>query len=194
MLFQEYTYSVLLVSGGEKFHKSMEALLPPGCFYPIRRVGSGAGARRALLEREYDLVVINAPLPDGPGVQLAMDICARSDAGVLLLVKSEGYEDIRARALERGILTQPKPTSAQLMAQSLQALCAMRERLRGMREKQATVEEKIQEIRLVNRAKWALIRALGMTEEDAHRHIEKWAMEERVSKGEIAKRVLAMYG
>lgn len=193
MLFREYTYRVLLVSGGEKFHKSMAALLPHGEFYPVRTAGSDAAARRMLMEHEYDIVVINAPLPDGCGTKLAMDICARSDAGVLLLAKSEGFEELRARVLEWGVMTQPKPTSTQMMVQSVHALCAVRERLRRQREKQATVEEKIQEIRLVNRAKWALIRSLGMTEEEAHRYIEKQAMEERTAKSEIAKRILSAY-
>lgn len=193
MLFRAEPYRVLLVSGGEKFQRRMAALLPPGDFYPVRTVQSGAEARRALLEQEYDIVVINAPLPDDYGVRLAMDVCARSDAGVLLLVKSEGYEDVRAQVLEWGVLAQAKPAPVQLVEQSLQALCAMRERLRRAREKQATVEEKIREIRLVNRAKWALIQSLGMTEEEAHRYLERQAMEERVTKAEMAKRILSTY-
>ena len=62
-----------------------------------------------------------------------------------------------------------------------------------MGEKQATVEEKIQEIRLVNRAKWALIQCLGMTEQAAHRYIEKRAMDERISRREAAMQVLSDY-
>ena len=60
-------------------------------------------------------------------------------------------------------------------------------------DKQATVEDKIQEIRLVNKAKWALIQCLGMTEEEAHRHIEKRAMDERLTRREVASRILSTY-
>lgn len=62
-----------------------------------------------------------------------------------------------------------------------------------MEAKQATVEDKIQEIRLVNKAKWALIQCLGMTEEEAHRHIEKRAMDERLTRREVANRILSTY-
>ena len=62
-----------------------------------------------------------------------------------------------------------------------------------MEAKQATVEDKIQEIRLVNKAKWALIQCLGMTEEEAHRHIEKRAMDERLTRREVASRILSTY-
>ena len=56
-----------------------------------------------------------------------------------------------------------------------------------------TVEEKIDEIRLVNRAKWLLIECLSMTEADAHRYIEKQAMDLRLSKREVAENIIKTY-
>lgn len=193
MIFQEHTYSVLLVSAGEKFTQTVKSLMPPTHFYPVNAVKSTGEARRMLLGTSVDIVLINTPLPDDFGVQLAIDLCARSDAAVLLVVKSEQFEDIYSKVTEHGVLTLAKPTSTQLVRQSLRALCAVRERLRRVGEKQASVEEKIQEIRLVNRAKWALIQCLGMTEEAAHRYIEKRAMDERISRREAATRVLSVY-
>ena len=193
MVFQEHTYSVLLVSSGDQFTKTIKELMPLTHFYPVHAVRSAGEARRTLLGTSADIVLINTPLPDEFGAQLAMDLCERSDAAVLLVVKSERYEDVYARVTEHGVLTLPKPTSTQLVRQSLRALCAVRERLRRVGEKQATVEEKIQEIRLVNRAKWALIQCLGMTEQAAHRYIEKRAMDERISRREAAMQVLSVY-
>lgn len=193
MIFQEHTYSVLLVSAGEKFTQTVRSLMPPTHFYPVNAVKSTGEARRMLLGTSVDIVLINTPLPDDFGVQLAIDLCARSDAAVLLVVKSEQFEDIYGKVTEHGVMTLAKPTSTQLVRQSLRALCAVRERLRRVGEKQASVEEKIQEIRLVNRAKWALIQCLGMTEEAAHRYIEKRAMDERISRREAATRVLSVY-
>ena len=193
MVFQERTYSVLLVSAGEKFSKTLTELLPPTHFWPVNLARSTDEARRALLSTQYDMVLINAPLPDDFGVQLAIDVCSRSDAGALLLVRNELFEEIYAKVTEFGVLTLAKPTSTQMITQSLRVLCAVRERMRRMEAKQATVEDKIQEIRLVNKAKWALIQCLGMTEEAAHRHIEKQAMDERISRREAAMRVLSVY-
>ena len=70
-------------------------------------------------------------------------------------------------------------------------LCATRERLRCMENRQKTVEEKISEVRLVNKAKWQLIQQRGMTEDEAHRYIEKQAMDRRLSKKEIAEELTA---
>ena len=56
-----------------------------------------------------------------------------------------------------------------------------------------TVKQKIEEIRAVNRAKWLLIDVLKMTEADAHRYIEKQAMDRCVSKLEVAKGIINTY-
>ncbi len=51
----------------------------------------------------------------------------------------------------------------------------------------------MEEIRLVNRAKWILIDVLGMSENDAHRYIEKQAMDRCVTKAEVARGIISTY-
>ena len=193
MIFQERTYSVLLVSASEKFNTSILTLLPSTDYWPVTIAKSVGEARRRLVEESFDIVLINAPLSDDFGMHLAMDICSNSGAGVLLLIKNEFYNEITSKVVPYGVMTMPKPTSLQLVSQSLQILRATRERLRQMEAKQISVEEKIEEIRLVNRAKWVLIECLNMTETDAHRYIEKQAMDLRTSKREIAENIIKTY-
>lgn len=194
MVFQEHTYSVLVVSASEKFNASIMPLLPVTDYWPVHMAGSVAEARRRLLEQSVDIVVVNAPLKDDFGMRLAVDICNSSGAGVLLMVKNDVYDEIYAKVVEHGVMTLPKPTSPQMVAQCLRGLCATRERMRRVAERQSTVEEKIEEIRLVNRAKWLLIENLSMTEAEAHRYVEKQAMDLRCSKREVAESVIRTYG
>lgn len=158
---------------------------------PISVAATVAGARRALLERRFDLVLINTPMPDDFGTQLALDVCENTGSGVLLLVKAEHYPDINARVSDFGVLTVSKPTTAQIMTQSLRLLRSTRERLRRMEQKTATLERKMEEIRIVNRAKWMLIDRLHLTEQEAHRLIEKRAMDRCVTRRVIAEEILA---
>ncbi|MBR2832594.1 MAG: ANTAR domain-containing protein, partial [Oscillospiraceae bacterium] len=173
MVFQSDTYSVLLVSASEKFNTATLPLLPPTDYWPVTLAGSVGEARRRLVDSSFDLILVNTPLPDDIGVDFSAEACAESDAGVLLLIKSELYEETYYRVLPSGVITLSKPTTVQMISQNLRVLCAMRERLRSMRRRQATVEEKIEEIRLINRAKWLLIESLHMTEPDAHRYITR---------------------
>ena len=49
----------------------------------------------------------------------------------------------------------------------------------------------MEEIRIVNRAKWMLIDRLHLTEQEAHRMIEKRAMDRCVTRRVIAEEILA---
>lgn len=193
MEFTERRYSVLLVSSSPKFNESMPALLPESRFYPVTAVSDVSSARRRLLENKYDIVIINAPLPDDFGTRLALYICENSGAGVLLLVKAEHYPDINGRVSQFGVLVLPKPTTSQAVSQSLQLLCGTRERLRRMEQKTASIEEKMEEIRIINRAKLLLMEQLKMTEKEAHRFIEKQAMGRCVTRITIAQSILSTY-
>ena len=190
MVFMERTYSVLVVSSSEKFKNAAAALLPVSEYYPVLWARSVAEAKRKLLEQSFDIVMINSPVPDDFGLRLGIDVSGGGGSVVLLFVNGEMYEEICVKAQEHGVMTIAKPVSRQFFRQTMHLLCAARERLRRAEERQVSVEEKIAEIRLVNRAKWLLIEHAGMTEDEAHRHIEKQSMDRRVSKREVAEEII----
>lgn len=140
MVFQERTYSVLVVSASAAFDRTVSDLLPRNDFFPVNMVKSCGEARRALLDKEYDIVLINAPLQDDFGMRLAIDVCSTSHAGVLLCVKSALYNDVYSKVTPHGVLTLSKPTSLPMITHSLRVLCALRERLRKLEAKQQSVE------------------------------------------------------
>ncbi len=186
-------YSVLVVSSSEKFDRALSALLPEDRYGPVATASDVSHARRLLLEKSFDIVIINTPLPDDFGTEFALDVCENSATGVLLLVRAEHYPDINAKVSPYGVLVVSRPASAQTVTQSLLLLCGTRERLRRMERKTASIEEKMEEIRLVNRAKWILIEQMKMTEQQAHRYIEKQAMDRCVTRRAIAEKILSMY-
>lgn len=187
------TLSVLIVSSAERLNATMLSSLPESRYQPITAVPDASAASRMLLERPFDLVIVNTPLPDQFGTRFALDVCEKTAAGVLLLVKAEHYADIDARVSPYGVLTLSKPTSAGLFSQSLQLLAATHASLRRMEQKTASMEEKMEEIRMVNRAKWLLIEQLKMTEQQAHRYIEKQAMDRCITRRAVAEQILATY-
>lgn len=62
-----------------------------------------------------------------------------------------------------------------------------------MEKKTVSLEEKMIEIKIVNRAKWTLINSLEFSEDDAHRYIEKQAMDRCLSKRIIAEEIIRSY-
>ena len=190
MDLQEHVYSVLVVSAAEKLNAALLPLLPASGYEPITVVSDISSAKRAVLQRTYDLCIINAPLPDDMGVRFAVDVSAKGDTIALLLVREAFYAELTARLTPHGVFTLLKPTSPARMAVALHWMATAHERLRKAEKKTLTLQEKMEEIRLVNRAKWILIEQYGMDEPAAHRFIEKQAMDRCVTRRVIAQEIL----
>lgn len=108
-------------------------------------------------------------------------------------MKREIYTDVHDKVAEYGVFTLPKPTPKSVLLQSLNWMESSRERLRRFEKKSLSIEEKMAEIRLVNRAKWFLISELSMSEPEAHRYIEKQAMDRCIAKRSIAEEIIKTY-
>lgn len=193
MNLEEHVYSVLIVSSAEKFIASVKDLLSDFRFYPVEEERSASGAKRALAERAYDFVIINSPLSDSDGIRFAIDTSNRKNTVVLIMVRNELYNEVFDKVSPYGAYTLPKPTSKNIIIQALDWMVSTRERLRSLEEKSLSLEDKMQEIRVVNRAKWILISELKMTEHDAHRYIEKQAMDHCISRKDMAEEIIKIY-
>ena len=85
----------------------------------------------------------------------------------------------------------PKPATARVVKRGVRLLCALLDKLKKSEKKVLTLEEKMDEIRVVNRAKWKLIEEKGMSEDDAHKYIGKLAMDKCITRREAAEEILA---
>lgn len=182
--------NALVVSSSPKTCESIKSLLQKNQFSQIF-VGSSAGeARRILSDISIDILLINTPLSDEFGTQFALDVANNSGTGVLLFVKSENYEAVSYKVESAGVLTMSRPVSPQLFSQSLRLIIATRAKLKNLYEKNSDLQEKMKEVRILNRAKWLLVDKKKMSEPDAHRYIEKNAMDRCVRKKVIALEII----
>ena len=182
----------LIVSAGASSNEYISARLAELGYPRPLIVPSGAEARRRMLESDFELIVVNAPLPDEFGHELCADAVEKTDAGVLLLAKAAAAEQLLGTMSDAGVLLLSKPFSNTLFLQAIHIAAASNHRLR-LRQENAKMQEKIAQVRLVSRAKCCLIEREGMTETDAHRLIEKRAMDTRRDRAEIAQEILDSY-
>ncbi|MBP5655072.1 MAG: ANTAR domain-containing protein [Clostridiales bacterium] len=189
----EKTYSVLLVSSNEKLNASLMSFMPREEYSPVETCESVSSARRLFAERNFDIVIVNSPVKDEPGINFAVDIATDSSCGVLLLVPADFWEEICAKVQDYGVFCVPKPVTTQVIRHSLKMLCSTRERLMRMEIREKSFEEKLQEIKNVNRAKLLLMENESLSEEEAHKFIEKTAMDKRATRDQIARALIDKY-
>lgn len=193
MGLKQQVLSVLVVSSAEKFNTAIASMLPEAEFSPIVYAQGISAAQRELTQRSFDLIIINSPLKDDLGLRFAIDCSSSGSAIVLLLVQNEIYGEVYDRVSSHGVFTLPKPMSHQTMRLAFSWIKTASARLKSIEKKTTTIEDKMQQIRLVNKAKWLLIDRENMTEPDAHRYIEKQAMDRCVTKAEFAKVIIDKY-
>lgn len=193
MSLKERVYSVLIVSASSRLNAAFSSLLPDFKYDPVHIVSSINSAKRAFAERAFDFVVINSPLPDDDGTRFAIDACNSRETVVLLMVRAELHDEIYYKVAEHGVFTLSKPTSKPTIITALDWMSSARERLRRSEKKTLSIEEKMEEIRIINRAKWLLISEIKMDEPGAHRYIEKQAMDRCISKREVAEEIIKTY-
>ena len=184
---------VLIVTSTQKSRAFFAELKRTPAFQNASIVESGAQARRILIEADYNIVVVNAPLSDETGIELALDLTRMTRAGIILMIKAVHAEAVAAKAEDYGVFVVAKPVNRQLFSQSLRIVSASRKRMLNLQNENVRLQQKIQEIRMVDRAKCALIQYLHMSEPDAHRYIEKQAMDLRITRREVAEEILKTY-
>ena len=182
--------SVLVVSGSEHSRETLAEVFASSRYAPVTTRGSAAEARRLVLDTPFSLVFINTPLPDETGSQLALDLSNSRSCCVALLVPGDSFDLVNEQVEDAGVLTLSKPCTAQQLRQAAAMMSATRFKLADLEQKTATLEEKMEEIRLVNRAKWMLIERRGMDEATAHRYIEKLAMDARQTRRLVAQTLI----
>lgn len=182
--------SVLIVSGSQRSRDTLAEVFSSTRYAPVTSRGSAAEVRRLMLDAPYSLVFINTPLPDETGTELALDLSNSRNCCVALLVSGDSYDQVNEQVEDAGVLTLSKPCTAQQLRQAASMMSATRFKLADMEKKTATLEEKMEEVRLVNRAKWLLIERRNMDEATAHRYIEKLAMDARQTRRLVAQTLI----
>jgi len=186
--------SVLIVSGSEKSAAALEELLNHESSKEIIIAKNGNEARRILIERNFDLCIINTPLTDEFGTEFALNVAAgRTPLQVLMIVKSELADEVSAKVEDYGVFVISKPINRQIFWSALKLIKASYNRMLGLQNQNELLQKKIEDIRYVDRAKCVLIEYLKMTEAEAHRFIEKQAMDMRITKREVAASILKRY-
>ncbi|HHU04977.1 MAG TPA: ANTAR domain-containing protein [Clostridiales bacterium] len=189
MALAEPHCSVLVVSSSEQGAEFIIRLLDPSKYEPVTVLKNAGEARRRFIGSSFDIVIINTPLSDEFGHELAMNL-AEDSYGTILIVKNQIFDEISNKMERFGVLTLSKPLSAGMFQQTLSLLNSVRERVKRIEKENIELRLKIDELRIVGKAKCLLIEKHGMSEPEAHRYIEKQAMDMRITKYRVAEEIL----
>lgn len=188
-----HTVRALLVSSSEAQTQRISALLTRAHIVPFDHAGSARQALEQFDAGGIDGVLIAEPIAGSSGRELALQLKKRHCMAVLLLAAPE-HADADAALLEQsGVLVLPNDAPESLIVQTIRLLTAVRIQLEQMQHKTEKLEAKVADIRIINRAKLLLVQHLQMTETEAHKYIEKQAMDTSMRRRTIAENIIRTY-
>lgn len=183
------SHSVLLVSKDNKIISQISAFLMPPMF-ELTTCSDFNEARRIVKERAFNIVIVDSG--DGSDMDFAVDI-SDSLSTILLLAPSEHFDQISYRVEGYGILTITKPFDPFYFYNMMKIAIAVQFKIQVLSSQTVKLKEKMEEIRLVNRAKMLLMQNQNMTEQEAHRYMEKEAMDRCIKRTALAEEIINMY-
>lgn len=154
---------------------------------------SGDSTSGFALSDECELVILITPLGNEFGLDLTAALSSESSAAFMLLVNPQQLEEVKKKIAVTGAYVIPKNVSRQTLASCVSVALQARKTICRLRGENTGLEKKLDDIKLIDRAKCVLIQYLRISEQQAHAHIRKQAMDQRVSQARIAQDILRTY-
>lgn len=174
---------ILILSGSNGAAESLAGFLREPFRCMPRILQSAYQARTALEnDRHTELVIINAPLIDESGIELSKFVTKETAAVCILLLKAELAEQLSDLPERHQVIVLSKPLNKPVLFQLLSTIEITMRRSQSILEENQRLEQKVRDIRTIDRAKFLMMQYQGMTEEEAHSYLEKYAMDKRKRK------------
>jgi response regulator NasT len=156
----------------------------------VGETGRGDEAVRLVRELEPDLAILDLKMPGRDGLSVAAEISAERLAAVLILT-AFSQRDLIEQARDAGALAYlVKPFQRSELVPAIEIALGRFLELKALHEQAESLEERLETRKVLDRAKGLLMDALGMSEQEAFRHIQTSAMADRLTMREVAQQII----
>jgi response regulator NasT len=156
----------------------------------VGETGRGDEAVQLVRELKPDLAILDVRMPGLDGLSAAREITSERLAAVLVLT-AYSQRNLIEEARDAGALAYVvKPFQRSELIPAIEVALGRHREMRAIEDEVSSLEEQLATRKVVDRAKGKLMDDFGMKENDAFNFIQKTAMNERISKRDIAQRIL----
>ena len=185
--------SVLVVCGKMEMGREIVSLMLHNGYLSAELALSANEARRKLNLTQPELIIISAPIRDETISEFVFDISERYNSCIIVIVKREYLAETQYDLEKCGALVLSKPLEKITLVQTAKYAVIAKKSLSGLITENSKLKKKMDDKKVIDRAKWFLIENLSMTEPQAHRHIQKMAMDLRKPQVEVANDIINSY-
>ena len=140
-----------------------------------------------------DAVVVSLPLKSEFGLDFTAELSKKSGAAIIVLARADIAEEVQRRIKFTGAFVIGKPFPKSVLANTVKMALLAKENIQRLERENSELSTQLDYVKAIDRAKCCLIEYLNLTENQAHRHIQKLAMDTRKTQREIADDILRTY-
>jgi AmiR/NasT family two-component response regulator len=157
----------------------------------VGEAGDGETALRLAEQLRPDLVILDIKMPIMDGLAAAEKIAAARLAPVVILT-AFSQRDLVERARAAGAMAYlVKPFQKSDLVPAIEIAASRFSEMTALESEVATLTDRLETRKLVERAKGALMTTYSMTEPQAFRWIQRTAMDHPMTKRDVAERIIA---
>lgn len=179
----------IIVSQNDQAANMITHALKSTGYLNISRFSAVCEARRYIMSILADIIIIESPFNDD-GADFAIFAAEKTESVVILLCGRNIADELADKLSAYNILVLSNTISKRTLSDGIQLLSTDTAVPLNIRESEE-VMRRIGDIRLINRAKSMLMKYLKFTEPQAHRYLEKQAMNNRCSRLDSAKKIIS---
>ena len=183
------THSVLSVTKDPKLSTLVSTFLIQPLF-DLTIVKDFNEARRLCSERTFNIILVD--FCDGEGIDFAIDM-TDSLSTIMILSPAQHFDQISYKVEPFGILTMTDTFDQFYFYNMIKIAIAVHYKVQILSTKATKLKEKMEEIRIINRAKLLLMQNLSLTEPESHRYLEKQAMDRGLKRMTLAEEIIRTY-
>jgi two-component system, response regulator PdtaR len=160
----------------------------------VGEAGDGETAVRLAEEVKPDLVILDIKMPIMDGLQAAEKIATARLAPVVILTAFSQRELVERARAAGAMAYLVKPFQKSDLVPAIEIALSRFAELSALEGEVATLTDRLETRKLVERAKGLLMATYAMTEPQAFKWIQRTAMDHRLTMREVAERIIVETG